>query len=52
MKVIKRFLVARRDYVILTGLYLFHVINTHIWLKLDTMPLEGGQSQRWRLSAG
>ena len=40
LKTIKGFLTAKRDYVILAGVYLFHLVNTRIWLKLDTMPLD------------
>jgi len=41
------FVATKRDYLVLTGLYSFHLITTYIWLKLDTLPLDWDSAEHY-----
>ena len=50
-RTIMGFLAAnKRDCAILSSLYLFHVITTYIWLKLDTLVLIGDSAKFYLIS--
>lgn len=43
-KSLKEFIVSKRDYILLTILFLFHSINNYIWLKIDTLPIRSDEA--------